>query len=385
LSKYHLLFVMSNANIGGPQKSLLALLDNIDYSLFSVDLYIVDPHGPMISFYNKKVKILPSDTLLFAASLPRKKIFHSLATMIVKGKIAMALSAIWSIQKVFWGFSRMTIERQHFWATYQFEIPPIIGEYDAAFGILGLSTYIIIDKITAKKKYHWIRSDTRVLGHDESIDAQYYKKLDGALSVSYECSKIFEDIFPFIRGRIYTLYNLIPTEFYKKISRDNKINILEEKGVKIVTVTRLDPLKGLELAVEACRLLIQWGYNITWFVLGDGRHRKIIEKEIEEKKLKNNFKLLGFNMNTFAIISQADIFVHPSLTEGKSNAVDEAKYLGKPIVITDYPTSKEQIKNGFDGLICGIDSNSIARSVAMLIDNPDLARMYSENCISAFP
>jgi len=40
--------------------------------------------------------------------------------------------------------------------------------------------------------------------------------------------------------------------------------------------------------------------------------------------------------------------------------------LGKPVIITNYPTAKSQIQDGVDGIICGIDNESIAHAIFSL-------------------
>ena len=38
--------------------------------------------------------------------------------------------------------------------------------------------------------------------------------------------------------------------------------------------------------------------------------------------------------------------MYSSLFEGKSVAIDEAMLLAKPIIVTNYPTAKDQIQDG---------------------------------------
>src|SRR5699024_5546849 len=144
--------------------------------------------------------------LVYAATLPRKEIFKSLGIFLKNGKFSMFIDALLSVLKHLFLKKNMNQERQIFWMKHNKEIPKISIEYDLAFGILGLSTYFIVDLVTAQKKYHWIRSDIRVLNRNEQIDANYYKSIEGSLSVSNECSEIFIKTYPFMENKVKVLY-----------------------------------------------------------------------------------------------------------------------------------------------------------------------------------
>lgn len=380
MKKIKLLFVISNINIGGPQKSLLALLDKIDYNLFDVSLYVMKPGGVLKDYYNKNVHFLKTDDLITATIIPSKNTIGYLKTFVKKGKFKMLFGALKALFNHLVFKKNMNQERQKFWEKNTNTIPKINGYYDLAFGILGLSTYFVVDSVEAKKKFHWIRSDARILNRDTKIDANYYKKLDGVLSVSSECAKIFVDMYPFMKDNTKVFYNHIPESFYSMLEYDETLMKTSNNYTKIITVTRLDPLKGIEMAIEACKLLVDRGLKIKWFILGDGEFRDEIEKMIDEKGIKDSFILLGFQLNTLSFINDADIFVHPSRTEGKSNAVDEAKFVGKPIIVTNYDTVKEQIEDRVTGLICGMHGKEIADAVENLLNDKSLFSILASNC-----
>src|SRR5699024_5601994 len=97
------------------------------------------------------------------------------------------------------------------------------------------------------------------------------------------------------------------------------------------------------------------------------------------KGLENYTILLRSQFNTTEFIKQADIVVHPSKFEGKSNVIDEAKYLLKPIVATNYETVKEQLTHEKNGLISEMNSESIASCIDRMIQDGDLLGSINEN------
>ncbi len=375
-----LLFVISNINIGGPQKSLVALLDEIDYSSFEVDLLILQPDGTLRKYINGNVNIIDTPELVSAFTLPSDNTSGALKTIASKCGVKTAACAMKEMVKGKTVYNNVSVARQHFWKKNSRHLKKIDKSYDAAFGILGLSTYFIVDCVDAARKYHWIRSDTRVLRRDENIDAEYFKRCSGFLSVSDECARIFEDIYPFAKGCVRTFYNYIPKKFYDSVEADTGRMKECGAGYKIITVCRLDPLKGLDMAIEACSILRERNRDVCWFVLGDGKCREEIEKMIRDRGIEDCFILLGFQYNTLAFINDADIVVHPSRAEGKSNAVDEALFCMKPTVVTDYPTAREVIKDGVNGIVCEMNGRSVAGAVEKLIDDPDLRNRLAASC-----
>ena len=57
--------------------------------------------------------------------------------------------------------------------------------------------------------------------------------------------------------------------------------------------------------------------------------------------------------------------MQPSRYEGKAVTVREAQILGKPVVITRFPTSSSQLEEGVDGIIV---PNSVEEAAAALAD-----------------
>ncbi|MCZ4368875.1 glycosyltransferase, partial [Sulfitobacter dubius] len=53
-------------------------------------------------------------------------------------------------------------------------------------------------------------------------------------------------------------------------------------------------------------------------------------------------------------------YVQTSKFEGKAIAIDEAKILYKPIVVTNFSTAQDQIKDGIEGLIVDMNENAVA-------------------------
>src|SRR5665647_2564899 len=90
---------------------------------------------------------------------------------------------------------------------------------------------------------------------------------------------------------------------------------------------RLHYVKGFEMAIEACEMLVRNGYDIKWYIVGEGEERKALEQKIMDKNLKEVFILAGVKANPYPYIRQCDIYVQTSLFEGRCLTITEAKIL----------------------------------------------------------
>jgi glycosyltransferase involved in cell wall biosynthesis len=89
--------------------------------------------------------------------------------------------------------------------------------------------------------------------------------------------------------------------------------------------------------------------------------------------------LLGQRENPYPYLKKAEIYVQPSRYEGKSIAIDEAKILGKPIVVTRFSTVADQISDGQNGLVAEMDAASVAEKIQAISDDAGLKARLSAN------
>ena len=72
-----------------------------------------------------------------------------------------------------------------------------------------------------------------------------------------------------------------------------------------------------------------------------------------------------------------DVLVQSSRYEGKSVVLDEAKILGKPIVVTRYQTVADQIEDGKEGLITDMTAGGMAAGIQKMIGSDGLSGAIS--------
>lgn len=110
------------------------------------------------------------------------------------------------------------------------------------------------------------------------------------------------------------------------------------KNIVFGFIGRLDVYtKGLDTLIEAFEILIQKTPNAQLWIIGDSPEKETLNQRIRFKNLEKNILLFGskFGVEKDLLLSQMDVFVHPSRNEGLPLSVIEAASYGKPCVVTD--------------------------------------------------
>ena len=110
--------------------------------------------------------------------------------------------------------------------------------------------------------------------------------------------------------------------------------------------------------------------------------KKNLKQLIKKNDMTERFILLGKKTNPYPYIKKCDIYCQPSRYEGKAVTVREAQILGKPVVITNFLTSKSQVQDGFDGLITPMGVNGIVNGIKKLIEDNKLKERIVANTLT---
>lgn len=374
--KKKVLFIIPSLNAGGAEKSLVNLLNHFDYEKYEVDLFIFCRGGIFEQFLPKDINIIEYNKDYINFSLGLKSALINFikdrkGTLIIN---RLLFSMTNKIRK-----DKRNID-QYNWKFLSKSLKSIDKKYDVAIGFLEkTSIYFCIDKVNANKKIGFIHNDYRELGLNPKIDEKYFEKLDNIFTVSENCLNILKDEFQNEKDKFGIMRNVVSVSMINKMATTHKSVYKKDKEQILISIGRLHKQKGFDIAIDTCKKLIDKGYDIKWYVIGEGEERDELEKLIAKNNLEDKFILLGIKSNPYPFIKQADIYVQPSRYEGKSIALDEAKILRKPIIITNYTTAKDQIENGENGLIVDTNADSLEEGIEILINDKSIRDKFIKN------
>lgn len=354
----NIVFVIESLHLGGAEKSLVTLLKNLDYTKYKVDLITFQPDG----FFKNEV---PQEVNHIVYQLPKLSLLDR-----IKFRVKRKLN------------KGRFHHAQLFWTIISKKLQRLDKKYDTAIAYnQGFATYFTNQFINASMKYAWINTDYFKAGYNITFDYPIYKNFNRIVTVSQEAYDSFTNELDKNRYHleIQIIKDISDIDDIRIKANEKPNQIFNSNAIKINSVGRLVKYKGFDLAIEACKILVDKGYPIHWQIVGEGDERAALEHLIEQNHLKDSIRLIGATTNPYPYMKACDIYVQTSLFEGLGLTVIEASYLHKPIVTTNFPTAYGLLQHEKTGLICEMNAKSIADSIELLINNNDLRNKLINN------
>ena len=376
MRKKRILINIHYLEIGGAETSLIGLLQALDDKRVDVDLFLNDHRGEMMVYIPTWVSVLPPCKAYTMIECPIKEVIKA-------GYIHIALARLWAKIR-FWFYVRKKhpIDGGAIFGYVGKYVTPLLpslkylGEYDLAISFVTPHN-IVLDKIQAKKKMCWIHTDYTNIDVNTALELPIWSGYDHIVSISKEVTKNFCQIFLTLYNKIIEIENILSPKFIRQqadIESPPSDMQKVEHGYTLLTIGRYCAAKKLEEIPVICRMLIEKGLIVKWYVIGYGGSDEYIRKAIVEESMEENVILLGKRANPYPYIKLCDWYIQPSRYEGKSVVVREAQILGKPVIITDYPTSASQLQNGVDGIIVPMNVDKCAEAIAVALTDERLKK-----------
>lgn len=368
------LFVINTLGTGGAEKALLELFDHLEGRDLSVDLYVLLGRGKLMAQLPKHVRLLNNKidcgSVLDGAgrrALARRAMVYFFRNGRWGWKLASILRSLPPVVR-----SGQIQPDKLLWPMVAAGAPRLAEPYDAAVAWMeGGSAYYVANYVRARRKAALVHLVPQQDGYIQALYRDCWEHFQRIFVVSEENRAPFLAHYPACAEKLRVLPNVINREAIVRRAAEPGGFDDGWEGLRLLTVGRLTYQKAFDVAIEALKLLRDRGYNVRWYVLGEGGQRRELEKQIAALGLEEDFRLLGITDNPFPYYAQADVYVHATRFEGRSIAVQEAQVLGRPVVLSDCLGNQTQVTPDVDGLLCSLEPESIAQAVASLLDDPD--------------
>jgi len=362
--KKSILFINDEMMIGGVSRILNTLLGMLDQEKYDIDLLVLHPHGGLMSEIPKGIHLIPTSSFFDSvdqsvADLKKDRDFGGLFR---KSMFVFYMKT--GLIKPMIRRMRRQLLKKH----YDVEFSAKEG-FCTIFNACGDSDL----------KLNWIQTDyekENYARHHMDIFAWALSKIDRNIACSEGVKDAFRHVFKV--DNISVVHNLMDEERVRRLSLEKVDPVFDGDCVHLIAVARFHPQKGLDRLIRALKYVNRNGRKADLCLIGDGLLKDDLQKQVAEEGLEKDVRFLGYQLNPYPYIRQADLFMMTSLFEGYPTITIETLISGTPVFTTEVSGVREQLKHPYEGLIVPNDDESICKNLDELVNHPGLLKEYKE-------
>ena len=372
-----ILFMCINMNIGGTEKALLTMLNEMDRSKYEITLLMLEEYGGFLNQIPDGIKVM------YLKEYKALKKFINDPPQLVAKELIKNRKIIKGLSVLFvYIISKLMKDISIYYKYILSNVDTLNEEYDIAIAYAGpmdFISYFVINKIKSKKRVQWIHFDISKIGFNINFAKRIYDKFDKVFVVSNEGKDKLINLIPSLKDKTEVFLNIISCKMIEKMSYEGEGFSDDFDGTRILTVGRLSKEKGQDLIIPVLKKLKENGYKVRWYCIGDGPAKKEYEKLVDKLNIKDDFIFLGSKLNPYTYMKECNIYVQPSKHEGYCITLGEARCFNNPIVTTNFTGANEQIVNENTGLVCEINEEEIYKAIKKLLDDKKLYKNIKDN------
>lgn len=201
--------------LGGAERALLGLLENMDYSKYTVDLFLMHHTGELLEFIPPEVNILPESPEYSSLAVPIKTVLHKRQIKVLIGRAFAKTKSKYQIKKLKLPTeNNVELEYSHKYTLWA--MPRLSGRrYDLAISFLT-PHYFIANRVDAGKKVAWIHTDYSKVKIDAESEYKMWNQYDAIVSISNAVTQSFLQVFPKLKDKMTVIENMLPQKSIRK-------------------------------------------------------------------------------------------------------------------------------------------------------------------------
>src|SRR5690625_4389611 len=135
---------------------------------------------------------------------------------------------------------------------------------------------IVLDKVHVKKKLAWIHIDYSTIALDKTTELPIWKEFDHVVSISEQVTQSFLTVMPVLKDKVIQIENILSPTVVRQQAMEfdmGKELRKEDNEILFCSVGRLPYAKNFDQAVYICKYLVEMGFPIKWYIVGEGPER----------------------------------------------------------------------------------------------------------------
>ena len=354
--KIKILFRHRSMEMGGVEKVMLSILNNLDKEKFDMTVLLSLNQGELRNEFPHHVrKIYLVDGK------------EDLSTNPVLQKIQL-LQRKWKLEK--FRKNPEKIDRKILKNEFDVEIAMTYNDFES----------VLQSSNKNSKKIGWFHSEIDLPKLQPLVPKilEHFPQFDQMIYCSEKIRNIMHQEHPKLHyPKEEVIINAIPIEEIKQ-KADEKIPDFGEKLV-FVSVGRLHTRKGYHKLMDAHHQFIKEGFQHSILIIGDGEELPNLLSQQKKLGVEETFTLAGNKMNPYPYIKNADFFILPSESEAWPLVIAEALILKKPIIATKVGDIEMMIDDQKTGYLIDYKTEEIYAAMKEFITNKTLVEDIKKN------
>lgn len=353
-----IIIVINNLEVGGVQKSLVNLLNEIN-NIYDITLCVFYlENEKFIEDIPQNIKIMKVNSFYKFLGCSQSQLKKFSFKYFLRGFFAL-MTKIFGRHLMLSFFDMF----QRKISGFDYAISYLHEQSDKTF--YGGCNNFVLKKINASFKATYVHCDFSLCGANTLKNKKLYNKFNRIICCSNGCAEKFIECNPNLLEKVSVIRNCNNFKMIKKLSEE--LNVYSKDYFNIVTVARLSAEKSISKAILAINFLIENGVKVKYHIVGEGKQKNELIKLVDQYKLSNSIFFYGNRVNPYPFIKNADLFLLTSEHEAAPMVFDEAAYLKVPILSTRTLSVNEMILYPGFGMVCGHSQEEINMSLFSLI------------------
>lgn len=358
-NKIKLLFRHRSMEMGGVEKVMLSLLNNLDREKFDMTVLLNLNQGELRNEIPKHVRKI---------AVAKGKEDMSPQRLKQKAQLVMRRLALAYFRK-----NRNKEEAKLFNnEKFNVEIAMDWRDFEA----------VLSSPYHYSKKIGWFHSEIQVpkLQPVVPMILKSFPKFDHIVYCSQRTKDLMHKHYPNLNYPPESvIINAIPIEEIKKKSEENISDFTKSEVPVFIAVGRLHTRKGYHKLMEAHSKLLKEGFLHQIVILGDGEELPNLLHQQKQLGVENSFLFLGNKMNPYPYIKKADFFIMPSESEAWPLVLAEALILQKPSIATNTGDVSTMLDDGKTGILINYDEGEMYNAMKEFLTNEILVSETKDN------
>ena len=355
-SKIKVLFRHRSMEMGGVEKVMLSVLNNLDQEKFEMTVCLSLNQGELRDEFPSHIR----------------KVF------LTEGKEDFSKNKF--IQKFQLFKRKLQLEKLS-------KNPEIVDKeilkenYDIEIGMTYNDFELILNSSNKNsKKIGWFHSEINLPKLQPLVPKilEHFPQMDHIIYCSEKIQKIMHEVYPNLQYPAESvIINAIPIEEIKKKAEENISDL--PKNPVFVSIGRLHTRKGYHKLMDAHFQLLKDGFPHSVLIIGDGEELPNLLAQQKKLGVTETFVFAGNKMNPYPYLKNADFFIMPSESEAWPLVIAEALILQKPIIATKVGDVETMIKDRKTGYLIDYKTGEIYEAMKEFLTNESLVSEIKEN------